>query len=174
MSLKYRAPASARVMLAPGDKLPDIPVVVAYGDGRRERVQLTGLLTQGPLVLSFFPLAFTRICTTQMCDARDNAAAYEAAGARVYGFSCDSPHTNSAYARQEGMTHGILSDPNREAVDILWETQTVVGVHRVPKRGWMVVDARGIVVDRYVTDAPGDAWVGSAPLLAAISRALKP
>lgn len=158
-------------MLAPGDKVPDFTLPIAYADGRKDDVAFSSLLGRGPVVLSFFPLAFTRVCTTQMCEARDNAAAYEQLGAQYYGFDCDSKWSNVAFAKQEGLAHGIISDPNRAIVDALWETQTTAGVHRVPKRGWMVVDARGVVVERHVTDVPGASWVGSDPILAAIHRA---
>jgi len=158
-------------MLQPGDKVPDFTLPLAYADGRRDDVVFSSLLGKGPMVLSFFPLAFTRVCTTQMCEARDNAAAYEALGAQYYGFSCDSKWSNVAFAKQESLAHGIWSDANRAVVERLWETQTTAGVERVPKRGWMVIDARGVVADRWVNEVPGAAWPGPDPVLAAIAKA---
>lgn len=161
-------------MLRVGDVVPDFTLPVAYADGRKDDVAFSSLLGRGPIVFSFFPLAFTRVCTIQVCDMRDNTRVYEALGAQVFGFSCDSKWANVAFAKQESMTHGVFSDANRAVVDRLWETQTTAGVERVPKRGWMVVDARGVVVDLYVTDVPGAAWVGSKPIEAAILKAVTP
>ncbi|HVM44296.1 MAG TPA: redoxin domain-containing protein, partial [Candidatus Thermoplasmatota archaeon] len=61
-------------------------------------VAFPSLLGRGPVVLSFFPLAFTRVCTTQMCEARDNAERYERLGAQLFGFSCDSKWANHRFA----------------------------------------------------------------------------
>lgn len=165
-------PGIGGAMLRVGDKVPDFTLPVAHADGRKDDVQFSSLLGRGPIFLSFFPLAFTRVCTTQVCDMRDHASVYEALGAQVFGFSCDSKWANAAYARQESMAHGIFSDANRAVVDHIWETQTTAQVERVPKRGWMVIDARGVVVDLYLTDVPGAPWVGSKPIEAAIAKAV--
>lgn len=159
-------------MLAPGDRVPDFTLPVAYADGRKDDVRFSSLLGRGPIVLSFFPLAFTRVCTVQVCDMRDHAADMERLGAQVFGFSCDSKWANQRFAAEQAMAHGIFSDANRAVVDLLWETQTTAGVERVPKRGWMVVDAEGVVVERYVTDVAGEPWVGTKPIEAALLRAL--
>ncbi|HUR69070.1 MAG TPA: redoxin domain-containing protein [Candidatus Thermoplasmatota archaeon] len=161
-------------MLRPGDKVPDFVLPVGYPDGRREDVAFASLLGRGPIVISFFPLAFTRVCTTQMCDMRDHASMLDAHAAQVFGFSCDSKWTNAKFAAQENMKHGIFSDANRHVVDALWETQTTAGVERVPKRGWMVIDPQGVVVDLHVTDVPGDPWVGTKTIEAALAKVPSP
>ena len=161
-------------MLQAGDKVPDFTLPVGYADGRRDDVAFSSLLGRGPIVLSFFPLAFTRVCTTQMCDMRDHAADLDSLGAQVFGFSCDSKWANQRFATEQALAHGIFSDADRAIVDVLWETQTTSGVDRVPKRGWMVIDARGVVVERVVTDVPGAPWVGTKDIEAAILRARAP
>lgn len=158
-------------MLDVGDEVPDFTLPVGWPDGRRDPVQLKAALAKGPVVLSFFPLAFTRVCTTQMCDMRDALASLDALGAQAFGFSCDAVPTNAAFAKAEGLKHGIFSDANREVVDRIWATETVIGVHRVPKRGWMVVAQDGRVVDKYVADAPGAPWPGNAGIEAALRKA---
>jgi peroxiredoxin len=154
-----------------GDEVPDFTLPLAFADGRKDPVRFRSLLGKGPLVLSFFPLAFTRTCTRQMCDMRDHAATLDGLDAQAFGFSCDSAYTNVAYAREQGLAHGIFSDPNREVVDALWATMTVVGVHRVPKRGFLVVGRDGRVAARWVTDIPGE-WNGIQPLEEAIAKAV--
>jgi peroxiredoxin len=158
-------------MLRPGDRVPPFTLPVGYPDGRREDVAFASLLGKGPIVISFFPLAFTRVCTTQMCDMRDRAAELDRFDAQVFGFSCDSKWTNAKFAGEQSLKHGIFSDANREVVDVLWETQTTAGVHRVPKRGWMVIDAQGVVVDLHVADVPGDPWVGTQAIESALAKA---
>src|SRR5690242_7513883 len=107
-------------MLAPGDKLPDVTLPCGFADGRKTPVRLHDALAKGPVVLSFFPLAFTRVCTTQMCDARDHHGDLDALRAQVFGFSCDSVHANAAFAKSLDLKHGILADANREVVRALW------------------------------------------------------
>ncbi|HWH08235.1 MAG TPA: redoxin domain-containing protein [Candidatus Thermoplasmatota archaeon] len=156
-------------MLRAGDALPDFTLPIAYADGRRAPVRFADHLGRGPVVLSFFPLAFTRTCTAQMCEMRDNHDQLEAMGATFFGFSCDAAPANVAYAQREGLRHGIVSDPNREVVDLVWETTEVLGVRRVPKRGWMVVDAAGVVRATWVSDDAG-VWPGLAPVRDALAR----
>lgn len=157
-------------MLEVGDEVPDFTLPLACADGRKEPVRFRDLLGKGPVVLSFFPLAFTRTCTRQMCEMRDHAAPLDGLGVQAFGFSCDSAYTNVAYAGEHGLRHGIFSDPNREVVDRLWATMTVVGVHRVPKRGFLVIDGAGRVAGKWVTDAPGE-WNGMKPIEEALARA---
>lgn len=157
-------------MLKPGDTVPDFTLPVGYADGKKENVTFSSLLGRGPIVLSFFPLAFTRVCTSQMCDMRDHAADLDRHAAQVFGFSCDSKWANSKFAAQEGLKHGIFSDANRAIIETLWETQTTAGIERVPKRGWMVIDARGIVVDVRIADVSGEPWVGAATIEAALAK----
>jgi peroxiredoxin len=157
-------------MLRVGDKVPDFELPVGRADQHREKVRLGALLEKGPVVLSFFPLAFTRVCTTQMCDARDHLANIAGLGAQVYGFSCDSAFSNAAFARDQKLPFPILSDANRDVVDALWETQDVAGVNRVPKRGWMVVAPDGTVAGQWIADVAGEPWPGNAPIEAALQK----
>lgn len=155
-------------MLRVGERIPDFTLPIAYADGRMEDVAFSSLLGQGLIVLSFFPLAFTRTCTTQMCEARDNAERYARLGARLFGFSCDSKWANQRFAAEQRLEHGIMSDPNRAVVDILWETRTIAGVERVPRRGYIVVDAQGIVVAVHAME-PGVPWIDHIPIEEALA-----
>ena len=159
-------------MLNVGDHVPDFELPVAYSDGRKEKLQLKTVLGNGPVVLSFFPLAFTRVCTTQMCDARDHHTTMDQLHARTLGFSCDSVFVNAKFAAAEALptSIGILSDANREVVEKIWATEDVAGVNRVPKRGWLLLNKDGVVAAKYVAEKPGDAWPGNAPIEQAIAR----
>ncbi|MHB8633804.1 MAG: redoxin domain-containing protein [Thermoplasmatota archaeon] len=142
-----------------GTRLPDFTLPLATQEGRKE-FTLSQHLGKGPIVIGFFPLAFTGVCTKEMCEFRDNLASLQAAGAQVYGFSCDTPFANSEFAKLHSMGQGILCDPNREVVGKIWQTMTVAGVQNVAKRGALVVGADGTVRWASVSDDP-KVWVGT-------------
>jgi len=68
-----------------------------------------------PVVLVFYPLAFSPVCSHQLPDVQAHLAAFEEAGAIVYGISVDSHHANTAFARSLGLSFPLLSDWRREA-----------------------------------------------------------
>ncbi len=70
---------------------------------------------QSAVVLVFFPLAFTNVCSHQLPDIQRLVPTFEAAGAVVYGVSVDSHHANAAFARSLGLTFPLLSDWKHEA-----------------------------------------------------------
>lgn len=149
-----------------GTRLEPFHLKLANADGVQD-FDLQDHLGDGPLVIAFFPLAYTGVCTKEMCDFRDDMSRFEGLGAKVFGFSTDTPFTNVQFARSQGLRHGILSDPNREVVERIWETQTVAGIQRVAKRGVMVLDAEGAVAWHWITDDPAQ-WIGTGPVKMAI------
>ena len=68
-----------------------------------------------PVVLLFYPLAFSPVCSHQLPEVQRRMDEFEAAGAVVYGISVDSYHANAAFARSLGLTFPLLSDWRREA-----------------------------------------------------------
>ena len=70
---------------------------------------------QSPVVLVFYPLAFSAICSHELPEYQKLVAAFEAAGAVVYGVSVDSHYANKAFAKSLGVTFPLLSDWKREA-----------------------------------------------------------
>ena len=70
-----------------GDQAPDFSLAPAPGP---ERVTLSGL-RGSPVVILFFPLAFSRVCTAEMCQLAEDWSRWEGVGARVLGISIDSP-----------------------------------------------------------------------------------
>ncbi|HEX2065507.1 MAG TPA: redoxin domain-containing protein [Candidatus Thermoplasmatota archaeon] len=146
---------------APGTKLPDFTLKVASKDGIAD-FRLSEHLGKGPLVFGFFPLAFTGVCTTEMCDFRDSLASFAGLKAQVFGFSVDTAPSNKAFAASQDLPFGILSDPNREVVGRLWPTYPtpLAGVNATAKRGAMVVGPDGTVKWTSVSDDP-KVWVGA-------------
>src|SRR5690625_5995948 len=68
---------------------------------------------KGKVVLLFFPLAFTGVCTAEMCTTRDNMKMYNALNASVFGISVDSHNTLSEFKMQKNINYEIISDFNK-------------------------------------------------------------
>ncbi len=118
----------------------------------RQPVKVGDLLGQ-PLVLAFFPGAFTGVCTTEMCTLRDSMARFNAVQAGVYGISVDSPFALKAFGEQNGLTFSLLSDANREAIRAFGLTwPDLAGVREVSNRAVIVLDGAGNVVYRWVAE----------------------
>jgi len=108
-----------------------------------------------PIVVVFFPFAFSGICTGELCELRDNIEEFEQAGVTVLGISCDATFAQRAWAEQQGITFEVLSD--------FWphgETARAYGVFDEDRgralRGSFLIDADGLV--RWsVVNQPGQA-----------------
>ncbi|ELZ26287.1 peroxiredoxin [Halogeometricum pallidum JCM 14848] len=138
-----------------GDDAPDFTVPVANGDVGT--FSLSEHLDDAPLVLAFFPAAFTSTCTTEMRTFRDRMAQFEDVDATVYGVSIDTPFTLNEFRRQNDLNFPLLSDTNRELVheyDVAMDFSDA-GVRNVAKRAVFVVDADGEVTYKWVSDDPG-------------------
>ncbi|HLF17058.1 MAG TPA: redoxin domain-containing protein [Candidatus Thermoplasmatota archaeon] len=143
----------------PGTRLPDFALKLATKEGIKD-FRLSEHLGGGPVVLAFYPLAFTGTCTKEMCDFRDNLGRFEGIGAKVFGFSTDTPFANVEFAKAHNLATPIVSDPNREVVGKVWETATVAGVANVAKRGVLVLGPDGAVKWASVSEDP-KVWVGT-------------
>ncbi|MFB6256441.1 MAG: redoxin domain-containing protein [Haloplanus sp.] len=140
-------------MLDIGDEAPDFTAPLANGDV--ERFTLSERLDEAPLVLAFFPAAFTNTCTAEMCSFRDQLANFEDIGATVYGVSVDLPYTLNEFRGQNDLNFGLLSDERRELIDAYgvvdrWEPRDI----RVAKRAVFVVDDDGRITYTWVGDNP--------------------
>lgn len=157
-------------MLNVGDTVPNFTLPLAFADGKKDAVEMQTLLGKGPIVIAFFPLAFTGTCTKEMCEIRDHAATLDGLHAQRVGFSCDTPHSNVEFAKQNKLAHGIFSDPNHKVVNEIWDTGVAGGVASRAKRGWIVLDKNGKVVEKWVSDDP-NVWSGLKPIEAALQKA---
>jgi peroxiredoxin len=146
---------------APGTKLADFTLKLATKDAVADW-KLSDHLGRGPIVFAFFPLAFTGVCTKEMCDFRDNLASFASLNAQVYGFSTDPAPSNRAFAAKEELPFGILSDPNHDVVGHVWPVMPtpLVGVNGVAKRGVLVLDADGTVKWAAASDDV-KVWIGT-------------
>ncbi len=93
--------------LAIGDPAPDF--TLRAGDG--SDVHLASVRAQANVVLIFYPKDQTPGCTKQLCTARDDAGAYAAAGARVFGINADDAASHQRFVAKFGLTMPLLTDP---------------------------------------------------------------
>jgi len=142
-------------MVAEGDDAPDFTAPLADGDV--EPFTLSENLDDAPLVLAFFPGAFTGVCTTEMCTFQDQLASFEDVGATVYGVSVDLPFALNEFRDQENLSFGLISDTEKELVDAYDVRMDFadLGVEGVAKRSVFVVDQDGEVTYSWVSDDPG-------------------
>lgn len=106
------------------------------------------------LVLLFFPLAYSSVCTTEMCMARDDQSQYSKLDAEVIGISVDSPFVLQKFAADNDLNFPLASDFNREvaqAYDTLFEG-VFMGMSGFAKRSAFVIDGQGILQYAEITD----------------------
>lgn len=142
-------------MVDTGDDAPDVSAPLANGD--LDEFDLSERLDEAPLVLAFFPGAFTSVCTAEMCTFRDRLSNFEDVDATVYGVSIDTPFVLNEFRDQNDLPFGLVGDVSRELVDAFDVSMDFdsLGVHDVAKRSVFVIDADGEVTYSWVSDDPG-------------------
>ncbi len=154
--------------LAHGTKAPAFSLKTKTADGLKD-VALADTLGKKQTVLLFFPLAFTSVCTTEMCSVSQGLEAYTGLNAAVYAISVDSPFAQEAWAKANGITIPVLSDFNKDvakAYDVLYPD--LLGFKGVAKRSAFVVGQDGVIKYSSSSDDPK-----VLPDFAAIQAALK-
>lgn len=155
-----------------GDKAPDF-TLVSKGPEGPELVTLADLTGKSNVVLLFFPMAFTGVCTQEFCDLSGGLADYEALDATVVGISGDNPFAQEAWAQKEGISVTLLSDYEHEAAkaygvayeEFLPDAKLIMG--GVPKRSAFVIDKSGTVRHIDIQEHPKD-----LPDFGAVKKAL--
>jgi peroxiredoxin len=127
--------------VAVGDRAPDFTLKNAD----LEEVSLSALRGTNVVIL-FFPLAFTGVCTEEMCTVSGGIKAYKELNTEVLGISVDSPFSLQAWAEKEGITIPLLSDFNKEVSEAYGsQYEDLLGFRGVAKRSAFVVDRDGVV-----------------------------
>jgi peroxiredoxin len=122
------------------------------------------------VVIHFFPLAFTGVCTTQLCTMRDSFGYYDGLNATILGISVDSPFTLAKFKEENNYQFDLLSDFNKEvsaAYGALYQ-EFVMGLKGVAKRAAFVIDEEQNVIYAEVLENAGE-----LPDFAAIAEAVK-
>ncbi|WP_207492412.1 redoxin domain-containing protein [Aridibaculum aurantiacum] len=132
-----------------------VPAITLFNTEKQE-VSLNQLGTNA--LLLFFPLAFTSVCTAELCGIRDDIMRYKNLNATVYGISVDSLYTLAKFKEEQGLNFPLLSDFNKEAsraFDVLYDT-FAFGMQGVSKRAAFVIDKEGVVQYAEVCANAGD------------------
>ncbi|MEP6746817.1 MAG: redoxin domain-containing protein [Bacteroidota bacterium] len=110
------------------------------------------------VVLLFFPLAFTGVCTKELCSVRDNIAIYNNSNAQVFGISVDSPQTLAKFKEEQGLNFSLLSDFNKDVSTIYGAIYESFGgwMHGVSKRSAFVIDKQGVIQYAEVLENAGE------------------
>ncbi len=153
--------------LKTGTTAPDFTLKTMSANGL-EDVTLSKNFGQKPIVLLFFPLAFTSVCTDEMCDKSGGIAAFRDLNAEIYGISVDSPFAQQAWAKKENITITLLSDLNKEVIkkyDVVFPG--LAGIGDASARAAFVINKDGKIVYAEQTPTPKD-----LPNLEAVKEAL--
>jgi peroxiredoxin len=106
-----------------------------------------------PVVLAFFPAAFSSVCTKELCTFRDSLARLNQANAQVFGISVDTFFALKAFHDQEQLTFPLLSDFNKQVIrDYGVFNEDMIGLKGIAKRAVFVLDKAGVVRYKEVLD----------------------
>src|SRR5215208_3241229 len=132
-----------------GAKAPDFTLP----NQDHEAVTLSKQLESGPVVLAFFPAAFSSVCTTEMCTFRDSASELNKVSAKVLGISVDTFFALKAWADAQKLNFPLLSDFNKEVIRQYGvENPDMIGLKGIAKRAVFVIDKSGTVRHREVLE----------------------
>jgi peroxiredoxin Q/BCP len=118
-----------------GDKAPDFELQDQTGT----TLQLSEMLTKGPVVLFFYPAAMTYGCTKESCHFRDMAGEFEQAGAQPVGISKDTVSKQKQFDEKHSLGYPLLSDPDRKVAEAFGVKGGMLGLSPV-KRVTFVID----------------------------------
>ena len=135
--------------IAVGASAPDFTLM----NQDRQPVTLSAALQHGPVVLAFFPAAFSSVCQKEMCRFRDSIAALEAAKAQVFGVSTDTFFALKAWADQQQLNFPLLSDYNKDVIRQYGVVNPdMIGLKDIAKRAVFVIDTKRVVRHAEVLD----------------------
>ena len=139
-------------MVSVGDTAPDI--VGSLADGDLSRFQLEDHLGDGPVVLAFFPAAFSNTCTDEFCRFRDDISTFAELNATVFGVSTDLPFALNAFREEHDLPFGLVSDTDANAVDAYGVRDSFdgIGVPTVARRAVFVLDTDGTITYGWIAD----------------------
>ena len=131
-----------------GSKAPDFTLM------NQDRAPVSLSAERGhPVVLAFFPAAFSSVCTKELCTFRDSLAKLNHAKAKIYGISVDTFFTLKAFQTDQKLTFPLLSDFNKEVIRAYGAyNEDMIGLKGIAKRSVFVIDKDGIVRHREVLE----------------------
>jgi peroxiredoxin len=139
-----------------GTKAPDFNLKSKTSTGLVD-VKLSNNFGKTNTVLLFFPLAFTSVCTNEMCGVTAGLSDYKAGSAEVIGVSVDSPFAQEAWAQKEKIGITLASDLNKKTADAYGVLlPDLIGLGAVSARAAFVIDKNGTIQYSEQTPTPKD------------------
>lgn len=134
-----------------GDEAPDFALANQFG----ENVKLSDFRGKKPVVLVFYPLSFSGICTGELCEIRDNFGKFQNANVELLAISVDSKFVQKQFAEHEGYDFSVLADfwPHGAVAK---EYGVFLEESGIANRATFVIDLDGKLVAKFIT-APGQA-----------------
>jgi len=141
-------------MVSAGDTAPAF--TETYRGGDHETFDLEDNLGDGPVVLAFFPGAFTPPCSNEMVALQEHLGDIEDAGGTLFGISADSSFSLGAFAEEHGLDFDLVSDMDGDTIDAYDLTMDIpdLGLYGIANRAVFVLDDEGVVTDAWVADDP--------------------
>jgi glutaredoxin-dependent peroxiredoxin len=134
-----------------GDHAPDFELAATTS----ESIRLSKELGSGPILLLFYPLDWSPVCTSELCSLRADFNDFAGLGAAVFAISVDSIFSHKAFAAHHTISIPLLSDFNKtvaQSYGVLYPE--LMGLKGVAKRSAFLLDAHGIVRWIWVTEDP--------------------
>ncbi len=134
-----------------GDRAPDFELPATTSDS----VRLSDEFSAGPVLVLFYPLDWSPVCTSELCSMKSDFDDFAGLGAKVLAISVDSIFSHKAFAARHGISIPLLSDFNKtvaQAYGVLYPE--LMGLKGVAKRSAFVLDAKGIVRWAWVSEDP--------------------
>ncbi|WP_415381093.1 redoxin domain-containing protein [Halosimplex sp. TS25] len=141
-------------MVSTGDSAPTFTATLGTSD--HEDFDLADRIGDGPVVLAFFPGAFTPPCTNEMVALQDRLGEFEDAGATILGVSADSPFSQDAFCEHHGLEFDLVSDMDGDTIREYGLEMDIpdLGLYGNANRAVFVIDEAGTVVYDWVADDP--------------------
>ena len=137
-----------------GKKAPDFTAPVCDGS-QVQPLTLSKEFGKENIVLAFFPLAFSSVCTEELCQFRDGLAEFNKVNAKIFGISVDSPFVQNAFIKANGFKFKLISDFNKEIIEKYGVMHEMLGTLKgVAKRSVFVLDKQGTVRYQWVSEDP--------------------
>jgi peroxiredoxin len=138
-------------------KVGDIAPEIKLFSSEKNEVSLSDYRGKNVLIL-FFPLAFTKVCTAELCEMRDNLSLYNNLNADIIAISVDTPQTLAKFKELENYNFTLLSDFNKQAstdYGCIYEN-FVMNMKGVSKRSAFIIDKNGVIQYAEVLENAGE------------------
>ena len=132
-------------MLKVGDCAPDFSLLDQYGEPRT----LAELISRDRIILYFYPIDFSPVCTAQACAMRDGFEDALSHGVNIVGISSQDVESHRRFADRHGLPFPLLADPQKRVLRA-YGVNAFMGL--ATRRATFLIDRQGIITNRVVSD----------------------